>query len=208
MNAVQKLHEAEEIQFAATFDAKLEEQAELADALIEQIDGVDSRHDAAVFISCHADTVQRAEAAGLDVDSTVELLTGLEDHRQVKVDCPYDGRGYTHVDRGIAALLQKLWARDIPTINSCQENQPGIMWIEFANTAAAEAFLGTIAAEDRSFYVNDAEEWDLRFVPDDVNEVYDEDSDEMVPGDTANIVLRPSIRFPKSDYRRLLRIFK
>jgi hypothetical protein len=35
------------------------------------------------------------------------------------------------VDEGLAPLLKAIWDLGIMTCNSCQENKPGIMWIEF-----------------------------------------------------------------------------
>jgi hypothetical protein len=62
------------------------------------------------------------------------------DHKQTKVFYP----GYQElieVDVGIAPLLLTLWDAGIMTCNSCEENEPGIMWIEFYSMKDVEKFL-------------------------------------------------------------------
>lgn len=63
-------------------------------------------------------------------------------HPQVKLQC----FGIeTEVDEGLAELLQLIWKLQIATINSCQENQPGIAWIEFQSADDASLFLNHVA---------------------------------------------------------------
>ncbi len=64
----------------------------------------------------------------------------LFDHDQTKVFFP----GYEElidVDVGIAPLLIAIWDAGIMTCNSCEENEPGIMWIEFYSMKDVERFL-------------------------------------------------------------------
>jgi hypothetical protein len=49
------------------------------------------------------------------------------------------------IDRRIAPLITELWKADIMTLNSCEENKPGIVWIEFASCIDAERFLNIVA---------------------------------------------------------------
>jgi hypothetical protein len=128
-------------------------------------------------------------------------------HKQV--DAEHTDRGYIGVDRGIASLLVRLWDRGIETTNSCQENHPGIVWIQFEAAEDVQKLLTTIAQSDHRFYCHRVEpEWSFCFCPDDTEEVYDEENDEVLHPTPSNIVIRPSVRFPKAHYRRLLRIFK
>jgi hypothetical protein len=45
------------------------------------------------------------------------------------------------VDEGIAPLLLTLWDAKIRTCNSCEENEPGIVWIEFYSMKEVERLL-------------------------------------------------------------------
>ena len=45
------------------------------------------------------------------------------------------------VDAEMAPLLRALWDKGIMTCNSCQEIEPGIMWIEFYSAEDVEAFV-------------------------------------------------------------------
>ena len=68
----------------------------------------------------------------------------MADHRQVEVYNPvYDHM--TEIDEGIVDLIQLLWNLGLETINSCQENTPGIMWISLPSDAA-ERFLTVMAS--------------------------------------------------------------
>lgn len=207
MNALEKLHELEEERFAAAFDNSLKDQGEVADVLIAKVDDINSRHEAAVFMSMHGETIQRAEAAGLGCEDTVELILTLEDHQQVAISHP--DLGEIFVDRGISKLLERLWLHGIQTNNSCQENRPGIMWICFDQACDVEMFMATIANVDTAFYHGTfLEDCEFHFNPEDLNEIYDEENDEVIQGDSVEIIIRPSVRFPKEHYRKLLRIFR
>jgi hypothetical protein len=61
-------------------------------------------------------------------------------HKQTLVFYPAY-RKAIEVDAGIAPLLLALWDADIFTCNSCEENEPGIIWIEFYSTKDAEKLL-------------------------------------------------------------------
>lgn len=64
----------------------------------------------------------------------------MPDHEQTQVFCP----GYQEtieVDRGIAPLMLAIWDAGILTCNSCEENEPGMIWIEFYSFKDAEKFL-------------------------------------------------------------------
>ena len=95
------------------------------------------------------------------------------------------------IDRGIAPLIEELWKADIDTYNSCEENQPGIMWIQFATVRDGERFLNIVTryAEGSECLYNritqywssdEATEerfWDYHALPSDfhLDEVFDDD---------------------------------
>jgi hypothetical protein len=64
-------------------------------------------------------------------------------HTQISVFYPAY-RTTIEVDVGIAPLLLVLWDTEILTCNSCEENEPGIIWIEFYSPSDAEKLLLSI----------------------------------------------------------------
>jgi len=62
------------------------------------------------------------------------------DHNQTTVYYPGE-QDYIEVDEAIAPLLMSLWENKIKTCNSCQENEPGIIWIEFFSMKDVERLL-------------------------------------------------------------------
>lgn len=147
----------------------------------------------------------------------------MENHRTVHLE--YDKQS-AEVDEGIAPLILELWKADIWTLMCCEENRPGIMWIEFVTTMDAEEFLNIIAPYEEgieSLYNRVRQEWgysDSREVaglweysvhPDDfsVSETENENGDwvEHSTGDS-NFNFSLGVRFPKSDYPLLLERIK
>src|SRR5262245_12701217 len=63
-------------------------------------------------------------------------------HKQVPIQW---GIRRAEVDEGLAPLILALWRAGIDTVNSCQENRPGVVWVEFASTFDAERFLSLVA---------------------------------------------------------------
>jgi hypothetical protein len=64
------------------------------------------------------------------------------EHKQVRVRC--NGQS-GNIDEELAPLIRALWKAGIYTTNSCQENQPGIAWIEFSSFDDAKKFLDLVA---------------------------------------------------------------
>lgn len=62
------------------------------------------------------------------------------DHTQTTVYYPGE-QDFIEVDEGIAPLLLTLWDAKIRTCNSCEENEPGIIWIEFYSMKEVERLL-------------------------------------------------------------------
>ncbi len=90
-------------------------------------------------------------------------------HKQVKVK--YGDRFIT-VDEKIKPLLEALWDRGIDTLNSCQENRPGVAWIEFMTAADAEEFLNLaheLGDEDMKLRIEMGgwgDDWEYDAIPD------------------------------------------
>jgi len=121
------------------------------------------------------------------------------------------------VDEGIAPLLEAIWNCGIITCNSCQENRPGIIWIEFLAAEDAEAFLTRVVsgldpinspAADNWLYsrITGADGgWQYTAHPHDAREYIDEENGtmELNASESCGIELSISIRFPIGDYERL-----
>jgi hypothetical protein len=48
------------------------------------------------------------------------------------------------IDEGIVPLMQAIWRHDILTTNSCQENRPGVAWVQFWSPPDAASFLNLV----------------------------------------------------------------
>jgi hypothetical protein len=66
----------------------------------------------------------------------------MHEHKQVAVR--YRGETVT-VDEGLVRLLDLIWRHGIGTDNSCQENRPGIAWIQFPSADDAKRFLNLVS---------------------------------------------------------------
>jgi hypothetical protein len=64
------------------------------------------------------------------------------EHPQVPV--AWGGR-HAEVDEGLAPLILERWRAGIDTLNSCQEDRPGVAWVNFFGTADAKRFLDLVA---------------------------------------------------------------
>src|SRR5262249_27978542 len=53
------------------------------------------------------------------------------------------------IDEEIALLIEEIWKADIMTMNSCQGNRLGIVWIEFLTADDATRFLNIVAEYDK-----------------------------------------------------------
>lgn len=137
---------------------------------------------------------------------------------------PIEYAGFSaDIDEGIAPLILELWKADIMTFNSCQENRPGIIWIEFAHPVAVEDFLNIVTSYDEepcSLYRRIRGEGWLEDLPED--EVGNWEYDVLGPHDIAvdetltdneifesssgpcEFAFTMSVRFPVGDYQRLL----
>lgn len=67
-------------------------------------------------------------------------------HKQTTVTV---GNMKADIDEGIAPLIEQIWKADIYTVNSCEENRPDIIWIEFLTPDDASWFLNIVAQYDK-----------------------------------------------------------
>ena len=121
------------------------------------------------------------------------------------------------VDERIAPLLEAIWDCGIITCNSCQENKPGIIWIEFLAAEDAEALLARIVSGLDPINYPEANNWLYSRImgsnggwqyaghPHDAREYIDQESGtvELNPSQACGLTLSISIRFPVSDYEIL-----
>jgi hypothetical protein len=131
-------------------------------------------------------------------------------HKQVRITW---GNRTTEVDEELGPLILALWKLGIDTVNSCQENRPGITWIEFLTPVDAAEFLDLVAVhpdEDPSYeetpydrIVGFGEEGDWEYALHPQNWAVDEEviDDEVIEHSTgpADFNFFVSIRFPKTD---------
>lgn len=119
------------------------------------------------------------------------------------------------IDRKIAPLILKLWKLGLDTHNSCEENSPGIVWVQFLTLNAGKSFVNLIAnMGDDEIYEHAVSEWDGKskweyaIHPMDFNR--DVVKDKEHPGFVKEVILGPpevnftmSVRFPKSDLKQI-----
>jgi len=127
-------------------------------------------------------------------------------HKQVRVRV---GHREADVDEGISELIEQLWLADIGTGLSCEENQPGIVWIDFDSPRDARRFL-TIAVKfdpqvDSLYWRATGPEWryDIHLWD---YALFGEEFDQH-PGRT-EFGFNVSIRFPRTDMPVLLERLK
>lgn len=137
----------------------------------------------------------------------------MPEHRQVLLRA---GHQTAEVDEGIAPLIEQVWLADIETTLSCEENKPGIAWIDFESPQDARRFLNIVARFERksdSLYhrvlrcdgypfpawTYDIHPWDVSLIGDDDREAHLGRSD---------FHFSVSIRFPRSDIPVLLDLLK
>lgn len=143
------------------------------------------------------------------------------DHKQTQVFYPAY-RKVIEVDAGIAPLLLALWDAEIFTCNSCEENEPGIIWIEFYSTKDSEKLLSLIvsALGDQIHKHPEANDWFCYRILGQNGDalqpwIYDAHPNvyparcnrkQIYPKnlESCKVELSVSLRFPKEDYGILL----
>jgi hypothetical protein len=143
----------------------------------------------------------------------------MTDHKQTAILDPISNQ-MIEVDEGIAPLLKAIWGFGIETCNSCQENKPGTIWIEFLRADDVEAFLASVISgldpvsspESNNWLysriMGQNGGWQYNAHPHDFREYLDEESNavELDLFEPCGVTLSISIRFPVEDYERLLDI--
>jgi hypothetical protein len=151
----------------------------------------------------------------------MRMSKAMIEHKQVTILDPTSNE-MIEVDEGLAPLLKEIWDFGIRTCNSCQENKPGTMWIEFLTSEDVEAFLTRIISSldlansseaDNCLYSRMVGEncgWQYNAHPHDFREYIDAEKGtiELNPSEPCGIALSISIRFPVGDYERLLDIVR
>jgi hypothetical protein len=79
-------------------------------------------------------------------------------HPTVGLQTP--GGGMVDIDVDIAPLLERLWARGVETVQSCQESMPGMVWIAFEAPEHAMAFLEAVGLDEQAVAEADIDEYD------------------------------------------------
>lgn len=134
-------------------------------------------------------------------------------HRQVtvKVD-DYEAP----VDEGLAELIETMWKAGVWTIMSCEENRPGVAWIEL-HAGYFQKFLNMVLdpaqfEDEPSLYSRissryDVEgSWEYKITVDDygIDETVDDDEVTETHSGKLDLVLVVDIRFPRTDIPLLL----
>ena len=127
----------------------------------------------------------------------------MDEHRQVGCYDPWEYETVM-IDRGIAPLIRAIWDLEIRTVNSCQENQPGIMWIEFVSSYDFEKFLkAAIPERDGELWESAHICWDLTAsVTDTSCEIV---NDTVIYNDPPEFAVYVSARFPAEQYKLILK---
>lgn len=131
------------------------------------------------------------------------------------------GDRVAEIDIGIAELVKQIWIANIDTTNSCEENEPGIAWLQFPASWDAIEFLNIVGGDycddikslynriRREWQVGDdtTGEWNYEVDPWDISVDQREvggEIEEKSEGDR-DFLLAVSMRFPTSDIPELVR---
>lgn len=134
----------------------------------------------------------------------------MSKHEQVCVEHP-DG-WVADIDIKIAPLIKALWEMGIDTFNSCQDNQPGVIWIEFSTAKDLTRFLTMVISKIPvdDLYCRIFDSWQYSVLLDDSREYYDSEVRDIRFDETGEceISMSISLRFPISDYELVYSAFK
>lgn len=140
------------------------------------------------------------------------------DHETVLIQNPLFGETVA-VDCNIAPLIQSLWQLGIHTDDSCQNIGSGCIWIQFSSGQDAMRFLNLVAgirdlegpesADGLYFRMLNAEGgWDYEVGPWDANLVLDPAEQTGGFVGPPDLVLPVGVRFPITDYFRILHLVR
>lgn len=115
------------------------------------------------------------------------------------------------IDEKIAPLIREIWTAGIETVNSCEDNKPGIVWVQFASSEGCAVFLDIISRYtdcDESEFLyrrvlqRESRNWEYALHPNDysLDEWLDDDDvvNESHSG-VSNFGFSVSVRFPVTD---------
>lgn len=133
----------------------------------------------------------------------------MGEHNTVTVHHPTQGA--IEIDIQIAPLIAALWQRGIETTNSCQENKPGMMWVEFATADDALRFIQLAAssrAVERGLYgrvmgMGWSKNWEYGITIQD-DSVSTNANGKVDYHGSPRYRLSVAVRFPMSDYDAIL----
>jgi hypothetical protein len=130
------------------------------------------------------------------------------------------------VDEELAPLIRALWRAGIHTCLSCQENRPGVAWIEFLTARDARKFLNRVAVYPTEAELQEAPfwetlygritrrggegDWEYDVFPEDWDveeKLIDDEVEETCTG-PADFEFGVSIRFPRADLPLILQRFQ
>lgn len=141
-------------------------------------------------------------------------------HEQVHISLEDDE---ADVDKEMAPIILECWKNDIWTLLSCQENHPGVAWIEFLSPYCASKFMDIVAnkyeSKLKSLYnriagnwdsiSEELEKWEYNILPFDFNLTQTPDENDEYLNEThtgkPEFGFSVSIRFPRSDMKTILR---
>jgi hypothetical protein len=120
------------------------------------------------------------------------------------------------IDEDMASLIGELWKAGIVTVTSCEENRPGIAWIQFATAEDAACFLDIVVryeeGDDTLYnwvtgrwareHPPAASRWGYALLPEDLAlhaEVDEDDSVDEWHDGVPEFVFSVSVRFPRTD---------
>ncbi len=128
-------------------------------------------------------------------------------HRTVQVRV---GNNEAAIDEKIAPLIREMWKAGIETLNSCEENQPGIIWVQIASSEGCALFLDIIsryADSDESEFLyrrvlqRKSRNWEYALHPKDysLDEWLDDDVVNESHSGVPDFGFSVSVRFPVTD---------
>ena len=145
----------------------------------------------------------------------------MNNHRRHATVVVEVGDQAASIDVDIAPLIRELWRARICTSKSCQENRPGIVWIQFPTERDAATFLGIVAEYEKgidTLYNRIANVWKSEHVklafweykvhPTDLSLQLESDESDQSRNEShqgiSEFVFSVSIRFPKEDVSVLI----
>jgi len=153
-----------------------------------------------------------------------EIISMNTEHQETLLQV---GDRQASIDLGIAPLIEEIWKAGIETLNSCEENRPGIIWIDFYSSDDATRFVNIVACYEEGTHclynrivqywsANDEQTddlfWTYDIYPADLHldqVVNEEDkSVEVSHQGLPWIEFSLSVRFPQKDYPVLLKRMK